>query len=133
MAVVTRPDAPSGRGRRLTAGPSRSAPRRRASRCSSRTGRGTRTSWRGCARSPGLLPGRRLRALLPRPALDIPAHGWVNLHFSLLPAWRAPPRTARGARGDEMTGASTFQIEEGWTPARCTGGHRGGAADRHQR
>ncbi|QIY94674.2 methionyl-tRNA formyltransferase [Streptomyces sp. S1D4-11] len=53
-------------------------------------------------------------ALLPRVALDVPAHGWVNLHFSLLPAWRgaAPVQHAIMA-GDEITGASTFLIEEG--------------------
>jgi len=53
-------------------------------------------------------------ALLPRVALDVRAHGWVNLHFSLLPAWRgaAPVQHAIMA-GDEITGASTFLIEEG--------------------
>jgi methionyl-tRNA formyltransferase len=53
-------------------------------------------------------------ALLPRVALDVPAHGWVNLHFSLLPAWRgAAPVQHSIMAGDEMTGASTFLIEEG--------------------
>ncbi|WP_309049489.1 methionyl-tRNA formyltransferase, partial [Streptomyces sp.] len=49
-----------------------------------------------------------------RTALDIPAQGWVNLHFSLLPAWRgAAPVQHSLMAGDEVTGASTFQIEEG--------------------
>jgi methionyl-tRNA formyltransferase len=53
-------------------------------------------------------------ALVPRVALDIPRHGWVNLHFSLLPAWRgAAPVQAVIRHGDEMTGASTFLLEEG--------------------
>jgi methionyl-tRNA formyltransferase len=53
-------------------------------------------------------------ALLPRAALDIPARGWVNLHFSLLPAWRgAAPVQAAILHGDDVTGASTFLIEEG--------------------
>ncbi len=53
-------------------------------------------------------------ALLPRVALDVPAHGWVNLHFSLLPAWRgAAPVQHAVMAGDEITGASTFLIEEG--------------------
>lgn len=53
-------------------------------------------------------------ALLPRAALDIPVHGWVNLHFSLLPAWRgAAPVQHAVLAGDEITGASTFLIEEG--------------------
>jgi methionyl-tRNA formyltransferase len=50
-------------------------------------------------------------ALLPNSALAIPKHGWVNLHFSLLPAWRgAAPVQAAVKHGDEITGATTFQI-----------------------
>jgi methionyl-tRNA formyltransferase len=53
-------------------------------------------------------------ALVPPAALDLPAHGWVNLHFSLLPAWRgaAPVQHALMA-GDEVTGACTFRLEQG--------------------
>jgi len=53
-------------------------------------------------------------ALVPQAALDLPKHGWVNLHFSLLPAWRgaAPVQHAIMA-GDEITGASTFRLEAG--------------------
>jgi methionyl-tRNA formyltransferase len=44
--------------------------------------------------------------------LEVPTHGWVNLHFSLLPAWRgAAPVQAAIAAGDTVTGATTFQIE----------------------
>jgi methionyl-tRNA formyltransferase len=51
-------------------------------------------------------------ALLRADLLAVPAHGWVNLHFSLLPAWRgAAPVQAAIAAGDEVTGATTFQIE----------------------
>ncbi|GAA2562798.1 methionyl-tRNA formyltransferase [Mycolicibacterium diernhoferi] len=51
-------------------------------------------------------------ALLREDLLEVPAHGWVNLHFSLLPAWRgAAPVQAAIAAGDEVTGATTFQIE----------------------
>ena len=50
-------------------------------------------------------------ALLPQAALDIPPHGWVNLHFSVLPAWRgAAPVQHAVLRGDDITGATTFQI-----------------------
>jgi methionyl-tRNA formyltransferase len=44
----------------------------------------------------------------------VPRHGWVNLHFSLLPAWRgaAPVQHAIMA-GDEVTGAATFSLEAG--------------------
>lgn len=51
-------------------------------------------------------------ALLGDELLAVPAHGWVNLHFSVLPAWRgAAPVQAALAAGDEVTGATTFQIE----------------------
>lgn len=51
-------------------------------------------------------------ALLSAELLAVPANGWVNLHFSLLPAWRgAAPVQAAIAAGDAVTGATTFQIE----------------------
>ena len=50
-------------------------------------------------------------ALLPQVALDIPAHGWVNLHFSVLPRWRgAAPVQHAVLAGDTETGATTFEI-----------------------
>jgi methionyl-tRNA formyltransferase len=53
-------------------------------------------------------------ALVPQAALDVPPHGWVNLHFSLLPAWRgAAPVQHAVMAGDEVTGASTFLLEAG--------------------
>lgn len=51
-------------------------------------------------------------ALLSERLLAVPRHGWINLHFSLLPAWRgAAPVQAAIAAGDTVTGATTFQIE----------------------
>ncbi len=51
-------------------------------------------------------------ALLRDDLLAVPARGWINLHFSLLPAWRgAAPVQAAIAAGDTVTGATTFQIE----------------------
>lgn len=51
-------------------------------------------------------------ALLRDGLLGVPPHGWINLHFSLLPAWRgAAPVQAAIAAGDSITGASTFRIE----------------------
>ena len=51
-------------------------------------------------------------ALLRADLLAVPTFGWVNLHFSLLPAWRgAGPVQAAIAAGDEVTGATTFRIE----------------------
>lgn len=51
-------------------------------------------------------------ALLRDGLLAVPDHGWINLHFSLLPAWRgAAPVQAAIAAGDTVSGATTFQIE----------------------
>ena len=113
VGVVTRPDAPAGRGRRLVASPGgRSGPRSSAYPCSSPTTPATPSSRRRCARcDPDCCPVVAYGALLPQSALDIPEHGWVNLHFSVLPAWRgaAPVQHAIWA-GDEVTGATTFRI-----------------------
>lgn len=52
-------------------------------------------------------------ALLPRAALEIPEHGWVNLHFSILPAWRGAAPVQHAIRaGDDVIGATTFRIVE---------------------
>jgi methionyl-tRNA formyltransferase len=51
-------------------------------------------------------------ALLREGLLGVPPLGWINLHFSLLPAWRgAAPVQAAIAAGDPVTGATTFRIE----------------------
>jgi methionyl-tRNA formyltransferase len=64
--------------------------------------------------APDCCPVVAYGALLPPSALRIPMHGWVNLHFSLLPAWRgAAPVQHAILHGDDVTGASTFQIEAG--------------------
>jgi methionyl-tRNA formyltransferase len=52
--------------------------------------------------------------LVPPHLLEVPAHGWVNLHFSLLPAWRgAAPVQHAVLAGDDITGASTFRLTQG--------------------
>src|SRR5690606_32553050 len=64
------------------------------------------------ALAPDCVPVVAYGALVPPAALAIPRHGWVNLHFSLLPAWRgAAPVQHAVLRGDEVTGASVFQLE----------------------
>ncbi|TLQ47057.1 methionyl-tRNA formyltransferase [Streptomyces marianii] len=114
-AVVTRPDAPAGRGRRLVASPVA----QRAQEAGIEVLKPARPRDEDfLARlheiAPDCCPVVAYGALLPKAALDIPARGWVNLHFSLLPAWRgAAPVQHAILAGDEMTGASTFQIEEG--------------------
>ncbi|MET9304767.1 methionyl-tRNA formyltransferase [Streptomyces cellulosae] len=114
-AVVTRPDAPAGRGRRMVASPVAE----RAEEAGIEVLKPNRPKdpdflERLREIAPDCCPVVAYGALLPKAALDIPAHGWVNLHFSLLPAWRgaAPVQHAIMA-GDEITGATTFLIEEG--------------------
>jgi methionyl-tRNA formyltransferase len=64
--------------------------------------------------APDCCPVVAYGALLGEALLAVPKHGWVNLHFSLLPAWRgAAPVQAAIAAGDTITGATTFQIEAG--------------------
>ncbi|WP_374983909.1 methionyl-tRNA formyltransferase [Streptomyces fradiae] len=114
-AVVTRPDAPAGRGRRLVASPvAERAAEAGIEVLKPVKPRDEEFLARLREIAPDCCPVVAYGALLPKAALDIPAHGWVNLHFSLLPAWRgaAPVQHALMA-GDEVTGASTFQIEEG--------------------
>lgn len=112
VGVVTRPDAPAGRGRKLAASPV-----------------GERATELGVPvlkpvhprdedfqqalkeLAPDCCPVVAYGALLPQSALDIPPYGWVNLHFSTLPAWRgaAPVQHAIWS-GDEVSGATTFRI-----------------------
>ncbi|MEQ3549712.1 methionyl-tRNA formyltransferase [Pseudonocardia nematodicida] len=115
VAVLTRPDAPSGRGRKLTRSPvgaladEAGIPVLTPAKPS---GEEFEKALRELA--PDCAPVVAYGALLPRPVLDVPAHGWVNLHFSLLPAWRgAAPVQAAIRHGDDVTGATTFRLEEG--------------------
>ncbi|MDH6432818.1 methionyl-tRNA formyltransferase [Streptomyces sp. SAI-144] len=114
-AVVTRPDAPAGRGRRLVASPvAERAEEAGIEVLKPVKPRDPEFLERLREIAPDCCPVVAYGALLPRVALDIPAHGWVNLHFSLLPAWRgAAPVQHSIMAGDEITGASTFLIEEG--------------------
>ncbi|MGW2959844.1 methionyl-tRNA formyltransferase [Streptomyces sp. NPDC001220] len=114
-AVVTRPDAPAGRGRRLIASPvAERAMEAGIEVLRPLKPRDPEFLERLKAIAPDCCPVVAYGALLPRVALDVPAHGWVNLHFSLLPAWRgAAPVQHSLMAGDEITGASTFLIEEG--------------------
>ncbi|MEU2716414.1 methionyl-tRNA formyltransferase [Streptomyces sp. NPDC007205] len=114
-AVVTRPDAPAGRGRRLVASPvAERAEEAGIEVLKPLKPRDPEFLERLKEIAPDCCPVVAYGALLPKAALDIPAHGWVNLHFSLLPAWRgAAPVQHSIMAGDEITGASTFLIEEG--------------------
>lgn len=114
-AVVTRPDAPAGRGRRLFASPvAERAEEAGIEVLKPARPRDEEFLARLREIAPDCCPVVAYGALLPKVALDVPARGWVNLHFSLLPAWRgAAPVQHSLMAGDEVTGASTFLIEEG--------------------
>jgi methionyl-tRNA formyltransferase len=115
VAVITRPDAPAGRGRVDAVSPV------------AQRAHGAALEVLKPAKPTDLAFQQRLRdlapdciavvaygALVPASALDIPRLGWVNLHFSLLPAWRgAAPVQHAILHGDDITGATTFVLEAG--------------------
>lgn len=64
--------------------------------------------------APDCCPVVAYGGLVPPWLLEVPRYGWVNLHFSLLPAWRgAAPVQHAILHGDDVTGATTFQLTEG--------------------
>ncbi|WFE35009.1 methionyl-tRNA formyltransferase [Micromonospora sp. WMMD975] len=115
LAVVTRPDAPAGRGRGLVRSPVGAwADERGVEVLTPARPREPEFLDRLRALAPDCVPVVAYGALVPPAALEIPRHGWVNLHFSLLPAWRgAAPVQHAVLHGDELTGASVFQLEAG--------------------
>ncbi|NDB17789.1 MAG: methionyl-tRNA formyltransferase, partial [Actinobacteria bacterium] len=115
VGVLAQPDRAAGRGRAVTAGPVAAFAR---------------------AQGLPLLQPERLREpgvqewlvdldvdcavvvaygqIIPSHLLALPGHGWLNLHYSLLPAWRgAAPVQHAILHGDEVTGACVFRIDEG--------------------
>lgn len=115
IAVITRPDAPAGRGRQRQRSPvgvwadERGLPVLTPARPREEAFLGTLRDL-----APDCVPVVAYGALVPPVALAIPRHGWLNLHFSLLPAWRgAAPLQHAVLHGDELAGASVFALEEG--------------------
>ncbi len=112
VGVVTRPDAPSGRGRKLVASPV-AARGEELGVPVLKPDHPRDPEFQDALRDlrPEACPVVAYGALLPESALSIPEHGWINLHFSCLPAWRgaAPVQHAIWS-GDEVTGATTFRI-----------------------
>jgi len=114
VAVLTRPDAPVGRKRVLTPSPVA----RRAAELGIEVIRAAKVDAEATAKiaaaSPDVAAIVAYGGLIPPAALDIPRHGWINLHFSLLPAWRGAAPVQRAViAGDDVTGAVTFQLEAG--------------------
>lgn len=112
VAVVTRPDAPAGRGRRLVRSPVGALADEHGIEVLTPRRPGDEDFLARLAElAPDACPVVAYGALLPESALAVPPHGWINLHFSLLPAWRgAAPVQAAVRAGDEITGATTFRI-----------------------
>ncbi|GAA1480701.1 methionyl-tRNA formyltransferase [Gordonia sinesedis] len=115
VGVISRPDAVSGRGRKVHRSPvaefadDRGIPVITPRRLGEPGVTDALRDW-----APECAAVVAYGGLIPTGLLDLPTHGWVNLHFSVLPAWRgAAPVPAAIAAGDDMTGASTFLIEEG--------------------
>ena len=114
VAVLTRPDAPVGRKRVLTPSPVAA----RAAELGIDVIHATRVDAAVTERiawaEPDVAAIVAYGGLVPPAALGIPRHGWVNLHFSLLPAWRGAAPVQRSVMaGDDITGAVTFRLEEG--------------------
>jgi methionyl-tRNA formyltransferase len=112
VAVVTRPDAPRGRGKKLTASPvAQRAAELGIEVLKPQRPRDEEFVTRLTELAPDCCPVVAYGALLPQRVLEIPRHGWVNLHFSLLPAWRGAAPVQRAIlAGDQITGATTFRI-----------------------
>jgi methionyl-tRNA formyltransferase len=115
IAVLTRPDAPTGRGRRLASSPVAAVAEAAGIEVlKPARPRDPEFLARLAEISPDCAPIVAYGGLIPKAALDLPKRGWVNLHFSLLPAWRgAAPVQHAVLAGDELTGACTFRLEEG--------------------
>ena len=115
LAVVTRPDAPAGRGRRVVRSPAGAwADEHGVEVLTPERPREPEFQQRLRELAPDCVPVVAYGALVPPSALEIPKHGWVNLHFSLLPAWRgAAPVQHAVLHGDGVTGASVFELEAG--------------------
>ena len=114
VAVLTREDAPVGRKRVLTPSPVAA----RAAELGIELIHANRidetTQQRIAALEADIAAIVAYGGLVPEKALGIPRLGWVNLHFSLLPAWRgAAPVQHSIMAGDDITGAVTFQLEKG--------------------
>jgi methionyl-tRNA formyltransferase len=114
VGVVTRPDARTGRGRRLASSPvAEAASELGVPVLKPRHPREPDFQEELRSLAPDACPVVAYGALVPPSALEIPPEGWVNLHFSLLPAWRGAAPVQRSIwAGDDVTGATTFRIVE---------------------
>lgn len=115
VAVLTQPDARVGRGRKVKPSPVREVAEHHGIEVLTPENlRDGDAVARLRELAPDCIAVVAYGNLVPKELLDLPEHGWVNLHFSLLPQWRgAAPVQAAIAAGDDITGATTFVIEQG--------------------
>lgn len=111
VCVITRPDAPAGRGRALQATPVANWAVANSVKLFKPE---TSQSLGDLIKDLDLVVTIGYGLLLPIEILEVPKHGFINLHFSLLPRWRgaAPVQRAIEA-GDSVTGVTVFKLDAG--------------------
>lgn len=132
-AVLTRPDAPRGRSSRPVPSPVAELALDRGIEVLRPARAGApELAARLAELAPDCCPVVAYGGLIPRPLLDLPPHGWVNVHFSLLPRWRgAAPVQHAILAGDEVTGVTVFELVEALDagPVLATSEYRLGAEE----
>ena len=115
VAVMTQPDRPAGRGKRLSASPvKRFALEQDIDVLQPETLRDADVVVELAALSPDIVIVAAYGLILPQDVLDIPQHGCLNVHASLLPRWRgAAPIQAAILNGDTETGVSLMSMTAG--------------------
>ncbi len=115
IAVYTQPDRPAGRGRKLTASPVKCfAEDNGIVVMQPESFRDARAAGNLAALKPDIMIVAAYGLILPQNVLDIPTHGCLNVHASLLPRWRgAAPIQAAILASDEMTGVSLMAMTAG--------------------
>lgn len=115
IAVLTQPDRPAGRGKKLNASPvKRYALEQGIAVMQPKTLRDDGAVAELAALEPDVMVVAAYGLILPQAVLDIPKHGCLNVHASLLPRWRgAAPIQAAILADDEQTGICLMQMEAG--------------------
>ncbi len=115
VAVLTRPDAPAGRGRHEVQSPvAQLACERGIELLQPASAKDSSLLARMAELAPDCAPVVAYGGLIPPALLAVPRLGWVNVHFSLLPAWRGAAPVQQAIRhGDDITGVTTFRLDAG--------------------
>jgi len=113
--VVTQPDRPAGRGRRLAPSPVKQVALEHGLPLSQpHSLRTPEAVAQLAAWKPEAIVVAAFGQILPQDVLDLPPHGCLNVHVSLLPRWRgAAPVAAAILAGDEVTGVTIMQMDAG--------------------